>query len=78
MWRLLKKHYVFQWRPIGCGRFNTGDRAHSRAFSEKAYEMDAEPKELYVVEDAEHIDLYDRTDRIPFGRLESFFRENLK
>ncbi|MFR2823602.1 MAG: hypothetical protein ACLTCQ_02675 [Enterocloster bolteae] len=34
-------------------------------------------KELYVVEDAEHIDLYDRTDRIPFDKLERFFRENL-
>ena len=61
-------------RPI---LFITGDRAHSRAFSEKAYEMAAEPKELYVVEDAEHIDLYDRTDRIPFDKLESFFKENL-
>ncbi|MBQ9004404.1 MAG: alpha/beta hydrolase [Eggerthellaceae bacterium] len=55
----------------------TGDKAHSRAFSEKAYALAAEPKELYVVEDAEHIDLYDRTDRIPFDKLEGFFKENL-
>lgn len=41
------------------------------------YEKAQEPKELYVVEDAEHIDLYDRTDRIPFDKLERFFRENL-
>lgn len=61
-------------RPI---LFITGDKAHSRAFSEKAYDMAAEPKELYIVEDAEHIDLYDRTDRIPFDKLESFFKENL-
>ena len=61
-------------RPIV---FITGDRAHSRAFTEKAYEMAAEPKELHIVEDAEHIDLYDRTDRIPFDRLEIFFKENL-
>ena len=40
--------------------------------------MAAEPKELYVVEDAEHIDLYDRVDRIPFDKLEAFFREHLK
>ena len=62
-------------RPI---LFITGDRAHSKIFSEKAYEMAAEPKELYIVEDAEHIDLYDRTDRIPFDKLERFFKENLK
>lgn len=55
-----------------------GDRAHSKAFSEKAYAMAAKPKELYVVADAEHIDLYDRVDRIPFDKLESFFKENLK
>ena len=62
-------------RPI---LFIVGDRAHSKAFSEKAYAAAKEPKELYVVEDAEHIDLYDRMDRIPFDKLESFFRENLK
>jgi len=61
-------------RPV---LFIAGDRAHSRAFSEKAYEMAAEPRELYIVEDAEHIDLYDRTDRIPFDKLETFFKENL-
>ncbi|MBQ9347309.1 MAG: alpha/beta hydrolase, partial [Oscillibacter sp.] len=61
-------------RPI---LFIVGDRAHSKAFSEKAYAAAKEPKELYVVEDAEHIDLYDRMDRIPFDKLESFFRENL-
>ena len=54
-----------------------GDRAHSKFFSEMVYEKAQEPKELYVVEDAEHIDLYDRTDRIPFDKLERFFRENL-
>jgi len=62
-------------RPI---LFIVGDRAHSKAFSEKAYAAAAEPKELYVVDDAEHIDLYDRTDRIPFDKLESFFKDNLK
>ena len=49
-----------------------GDRAASRFFSEQVYERAAEPKELYVVEDAEHIDLYDRTDRIPFDKIEQF------
>ena len=61
-------------RPI---LFIAGERAHSRIFSEKAFEMAAEPKELYIVKDAEHIDLYDRTDRIPFDKLESFFKQHL-
>ena len=62
-------------RPI---LFVVGDRAHSRFFSEDAYAAAKEPKEIYTVADAEHIDLYDRTDRIPFDKLQMFFRENLK
>ena len=54
-----------------------GDRAHSKFFSESVYAAANEPKELYVVEDAEHIDLYDRVDRIPFNKLEEFFKQNL-
>ncbi len=57
-------------RPI---LFVVGDRAHSRFFSDAAYETALEPKEMLVVEDAEHIDLYDRRDRIPFDRLADFF-----
>ena len=55
-----------------------GDHAHSRSFSEKAYEKAAEPKELYIVPDAEHIDLYDQVDKIPFDKLENFFKDSLK
>lgn len=62
-------------RPI---LFVAGDHAHSRSFSEKAYEKAAEPKELYIVPDAEHIDLYDQVDKIPFDKLENFFKESLK
>lgn len=62
-------------RPI---LFIIGENAHSRYFSEHAYEMAAEPKELYIVPGARHIDLYDRTDMIPFDKLESFFSENLR
>jgi fermentation-respiration switch protein FrsA (DUF1100 family) len=62
-------------RPI---LFVVGDRAHSKFFSEMAYEKANEPKEIFVVEDAEHIDLYDRVDRIPFDKLEEFFNKNLK
>ena len=62
-------------RPI---LFVAGDHAHSRSFSEKAYEKAAEPKELYIVPDAEHIDLYDQVDKIPFDKLENFFKDSLK
>ncbi len=62
-------------RPI---LFVVGDRAHSRFFSEEAYARALEPKELYVVNDAEHIDLYDRTDRIPFDKIEDFLKHSLQ
>lgn len=62
-------------RPI---LFIYGDIAHSRAFSERAYDLAKEPKEKYIVKGAEHIDLYDRTDLIPFDKLEDFFKKNLK
>ena len=58
--------------------FVTGETAHSREFSEDAYRRAAEPKELLVVPGAGHVDLYDRTDRIPFDRLTVFFTQNLK
>lgn len=57
--------------------FISGDQAHSREFSEDAYERAAEPKELYWVPGAGHVDLYDRVDLIPFARLTDFFRTNL-
>ena len=56
-------------RPV---LFIVGDRAHSKFYSEKVYAKAQEPKEFYVVADAEHIDLYDRTDRIPFDKIEEF------
>ena len=61
-------------RPI---LFIIGENAHSRYFTEDAYKMAAEPKEFYIVPGARHIDLYDRTDMIPFDKLVSFFTENL-
>ena len=62
-------------RPI---LFVMGNEAHSCFFSETAYELANEPKELYVVEDANHVDLYDKTALIPFEKLENFFAEYLK
>jgi len=61
-------------RPI---LFVVGESAHSRYFSEDAYQAAAEPKELYVVPGAGHVDLYDLTDLIPVDKLASFFTENL-
>ena len=58
--------------------FVVGDRAHSRFFSEDACAAAAEPKEMYVADDAEHIDLYDRLGRIPFDKLTDFFQNYLK
>lgn len=54
-----------------------GEVAHSRYFSETAYEAAAEPKELLIVPGANHTDLYDNLDMIPFDRIESFLREVL-
>jgi len=58
--------------------FITGDRAHSREFSEDAYKRAGEPKELVIVPNAGHVDLYDKTDLIPFDKLEAFFIKHLK
>jgi len=62
-------------RPI---LFITGENAHSRHFGDAAFAKAKEPKELYVVPGARHIDLYDDIRMIPFDKIESFFRENLK
>jgi len=57
--------------------FITGDKAHSREFSEDAYKKAGQPKELIVVPNAGHVDLYDRVNLIPFDKLTEFFRGNL-
>ncbi|MDQ1026412.1 fermentation-respiration switch protein FrsA (DUF1100 family) [Streptomyces umbrinus] len=54
-----------------------GENAHSRYFSEAAYAKAAEPKELYIVPKATHVDLYDRVRLIPWDKLESFFDRQL-
>ena len=58
--------------------FITGDQAHSREFSEEAYRLAGQPKELVMIPGAGHVDLYDRVGLIPFDKLASFFRSNLK
>ena len=56
-----------------------GEKAHSRYFSEDVYKkLTGDNKELLIVPDAVHTDLYDHTDVIPFDKIESFYREYLK
>lgn len=57
--------------------FVSGDQARSREFSEDAYAGAAEPKELYWVAGAGHVDLYDRVDLIPFDKFTEFFEASL-
>ncbi|WP_375758229.1 alpha/beta hydrolase [Corallococcus exercitus] len=58
--------------------FIAGENAHSREFSDEAYRLAGEPKELVIVPGAGHVDLYDRVGLIPFDKLTTFFRTNLK
>lgn len=55
-----------------------GENAHSRYYSEDVYKMISGPKELVIIHGADHVDLYDKKDKIPFDRLETFFKDNLK
>ena len=63
-----------------------GEKAHSCYFSKDAYanmikdSKYAENKELMIIPDAVHTDLYDGGDKnyIPFDRIEKFFEDNLK
>ncbi len=55
-----------------------GADAHSREFSEDAFERAAEPKQLLIIPKAGHVDLYDRVDLIPFATLTTFFQSHLK
>ncbi|WP_409373277.1 alpha/beta hydrolase [Pantoea sp. ACRSB] len=55
-----------------------GDKAHSRYYSEDVYKAADNPKELVIVPDADHVDLYDQFNKIPFNRLVDFFNANLK
>lgn len=58
--------------------FVAGENAHSIEFSEDAYRLAAEPKELVIIPGAGHVDLYDRTDLIPFEKITGFFKKSLE
>ena len=56
-----------------------GEKAHSRYFSEAAFKkLKGDNKELFIVEGANHVDLYDNLEKIPFDKIETFFRTYLK
>ena len=56
-----------------------GEKAHSCYFSRDAFaKLTGDNKELLIIPDAVHTDLYDRTDIIPFDKLEEFFKSYLK
>lgn len=56
-----------------------GEKAHSRYFSETVYgRLIGDNKELFIIPGANHTDLYDQTDVIPFEKLGAFFEKYLK
>lgn len=61
-------------RPV---LFVAGENAHSLYHSEVAFEQAIEPKELLVVPNADHVDLYDQKDKIPFEAIVNFFEKHL-
>ena len=55
-----------------------GEKAHSCYFTKDAFKkLTGNNKELMIIPNAVHTDLYDQTDIIPFDRIEKFFRENM-
>ncbi|MDE6766728.1 MAG: alpha/beta hydrolase [Eubacterium sp.] len=55
-----------------------GEKAHSCYFSKDAYKkLKGDNKELMLIPNAVHTDLYDRTDIIPFDKIAEFFNNNL-
>ena len=56
-----------------------GENAHSRYFGETAFKkLKGDNKELMIIPGANHVDLYDNLEKIPFGKLAEFFRKNLR
>ena len=56
-----------------------GEKAHSRYFSEDAFKkLKGDNKGLLIIPGANHVDLYDNLQVIPFDKIEQFFNNNLK
>jgi fermentation-respiration switch protein FrsA (DUF1100 family) len=54
-----------------------GDNAHSRYYSEDVHKLSPDNADLMIIPDADHVDLYDQKDKIPFDKLTAFFQKNL-
>ncbi|MFV0575649.1 MAG: alpha/beta hydrolase [Vibrio sp.] len=54
-----------------------GENAHSRYYSEDVHKLAPENSELVIIPNADHVDLYDQMDKIPFDKLTAFFQKNL-
>ncbi len=56
-----------------------GEKAHSRYFSEDAFKkLTGNNKNLLIIPGANHVDLYDNLEKIPFDKITAFFQENLR
>lgn len=56
-----------------------GNKAYSLSASQEAFKkLKGDNKELIIIPEATHVDLYDRTDVIPFDRFEEFFTKYLR
>ncbi|MCD7878909.1 MAG: alpha/beta hydrolase, partial [Candidatus Gastranaerophilales bacterium] len=56
-----------------------GEKAHSRYFGEDAFKkLKGDNKELLIVDDANHVDLYDNLEKIPFDKIVEFYKNRLK
>ncbi len=56
-----------------------GEKAHSCYFSKDAFQkLIGDNKELFLIPEAVHTDLYDKMNVIPFDKIEEFMRKNLK
>ena len=56
-----------------------GEKAHSCYFSKDAFQkLKGENKELMIIPDAVHTDLYDQIDVIPFDKISDFFHTHLQ
>ncbi len=56
-----------------------GEKAHSRYFSEDAFKnLKGDNKQLLIIKDANHVDLYDNAKKIPFDTIAEFYKNNLE
>ena len=56
-----------------------GEKAHSRYFSEDAFKnLKGDNKQLLIIKDANHVDLYDNAEKIPFDTIAEFYKNNLE